>query len=46
VSAAERAIECRTCGATHVPAVACPPVGRWLISGEPVKKNNRTREAS
>lgn len=32
----ERAVECRKCGATHLPNVLCPPVGRWLISGERV----------
>lgn len=43
----ERAVECRKCGATHLPDVSCPPVGRWLISGEPVKENaQRPRAAS
>lgn len=27
---------CRSCGTTHVRDVACPPAGRWLVSGQRV----------
>lgn len=36
-----RAVECRTCGATHRDDVPCPPIGRWLISGKPVEREKR-----
>lgn len=31
------AAQCHTCGTTHRKDRSCPPVNRWLVSGQPVK---------